>query len=120
MARIPPYLPQLAQLVKSAPSGSDWVHELKYDGYRIGCRIDRGTVTLLSRKGNDWTAQFAAVARDARRIKVKTALLDGEVCRVLPDGRTSFQALQNGTEGTLVYFAFDLLHLDGADLVDRP
>jgi bifunctional non-homologous end joining protein LigD len=120
MARIPTYAPQLAQLVKSAPSGSDWLHELKYDGYRIGCRIDRGRVTLLSRKGNDWTTQFAAVSRDAIKVKAKTALLDGEVCRVLPDGRTSFQALQNGTEGTLVYFAFDLLHLDGTDLIDRP
>jgi bifunctional non-homologous end joining protein LigD len=109
VARIPPYLPQLAQLVKTAPAGPEWVHEMKYDGYRIGCRIDKGRVTLLSRNGKDWTKAFAEIARSARALKAKTALIDGEVCIVLPDGRTSFQALQNRGAGRLVYFVFDLL-----------
>src|SRR5579859_6459772 len=127
VARIPTYSPQLAQLVKEAPSGPEWVHELKYDGYRIGCRIDNGRVTLLSRRGNDWTAHFPEIAKAAAALHVSAALLDGEVCSVLPDGRTSFQALQNSglarrrgstaAAGRLVYFVFDLLYLDGRSLV---
>ena len=109
--------------MKSAPTGNEWLHELKYDGYRIGCRIDAGKVSLISRKGNDWTAAFPEIAKAAAALKVKSALLDGEVCVVLPDGRTSFQALQNlaGAErGRLVYFVFDLLYLDGRSLVGEP
>src|SRR5438270_14861 len=83
------------------PSGPEWVHELKYDGYRIGCRVERRRVTLLSRNGHDWTAQFAEIAKAAAALNVKSALIDGEVCSVLPDGRTSFQSLQNST-GRLV------------------
>ena len=123
MARIPPYNPQLAQLVKEAPRGPDWLHELKYDGYRIGCRIDSGQVTLLSRNGKDWTGAFPEIARAAAALTVKSALIDGEVCIVLPDGRTSFQALQNlagADRGRLVYFAFDLIYLDGRALVSEP
>lgn len=123
MARIPAYDPQLAQLVKAAPSGDEWLHELKYDGYRIGCRIDRGAVTLLSRNGKDWTEAFPEIARAASALKVESALIDGEVCLLLPDGRTSFQALQNlaaGDRARLVYFAFDLIFLDGRSLVREP
>lgn len=115
---------QLATLAKQAPAGDAWLHELKLDGYRIGCRVDGGEVTLLSRRGNDWTAQFSQVAAAARRLPVETALLDGEVCVVLPDGRTRFQALQNARTGTnrapLTYFVFDLLHLDGEDIGALP
>jgi bifunctional non-homologous end joining protein LigD len=123
VARIPAYHPQLAQLVKCPPRGGDWVHELKYDGYRIGCRIDAGRVTLVSRKGNEWTEAFPEIAAAARTLKVKSALLDGEVCVVLPDGRTSFQALQNLSREDrrrLVYFAFDLLFLDGRSFASEP
>jgi bifunctional non-homologous end joining protein LigD len=117
------YTPQLATLVKEAPSGDEWLHELKYDGYRIGCVIAGGNVQLLSRNGKDWTDRFAAVREAAAQLKVKRALLDGEVAVVLPDGRTSFQALQNalgGAAGQLVYFVFDLLHLDGTDIGRLP
>ncbi len=120
---VPEYRAQLALLVAEAPAGAAWVHEVKYDGYRIGCAIDGGEVTLWSRRGKDWTAQFPEVAAAARRLRVRSALLDGEVAAVLPDGRTSFQALQNAFAGgrrELVYFAFDLLHLDGEDLSERP
>ena len=109
--------------MKSAPTGDEWLHELKYDGYRIGCRIDGGAVTLLSRKGNDWTASFPEIARAAKALKVKSALLDGEVCVVLPDGRTSFQGLQNlasADRARLVYFVFDLMYLDGRSLAGEP
>ena len=123
MPRIPAYDPQLAQLVKAAPSGDDWIHELKYDGYRIGCRIDGGDVTLLSRNGKDWTETFPEIARAAAGLRVKSALIDGEVCVLLADGRTSFQALQNlavADRARLVYFAFDLIYLDGRVLTGEP
>lgn len=109
--------------MQEAPEGAAWVHEVKYDGYRIGCAIEDGEVTLWSRRGKDWTAQFPEVAAAARKLKARSALLDGEVAAVLPDGRTSFQALQNafgGGRSDLRYFAFDLLHLDGEDLASRP
>jgi bifunctional non-homologous end joining protein LigD len=116
------FAPQLARLVTDPPSGPTWLHELKYDGYRIGCRINAGAARLLSRNGNDWTERFAPVAAAARRLRVDNALLDGEVAMVLPDGRTSFQALQNAGDGrgTLTYFVFDLLWLNGADYRPRP
>ncbi|WP_242334253.1 MULTISPECIES: non-homologous end-joining DNA ligase [Anaeromyxobacter] len=121
--KVQPYRAQLAQLVDEAPEGAAWVHEIKYDGYRIGCAIEDGAVTLWSRNGKDWTAQFPEVAAAARKLKVRSALLDGEVAAVLPDGRTSFQALQNAFGAgrrELLYFVFDLLHLDGQDLAERP
>src|SRR5512138_2075443 len=120
---VPAYRAQLALLVDDAPAGPGWIHETKYDGYRIGCAVERGRATLFSRRGKDWTREFPDVAAAAARLPVRSALLDGEVAAVLPDGRTSFQALQNafsGGERRLVYFVFDLLHLDGEDLARRP
>ena len=114
---LPTYAPQLALLVDEAPEGDDWLHELKFDGYRIGVRIDHGEVTLLSRRAKDWTAEFKTVVAGARKLGVKTALLDGELAGVLPDGRTSLHAMGGNN---LVYFAFDLLHVDGEDLFDLP
>ena len=119
----PRYAPQLAQLVKTAPSGPEWLHEVKYDGYRIGCRIDGAAVTLLSRNGKDWTDAFPEVVRAARAMKVRSGLFDGEICVVDPDGRTSFQALQNASSGgarnAIVYFVFDLLYLNGRRLLSE-
>jgi bifunctional non-homologous end joining protein LigD len=113
----------LALLVKDPPSGDGWFHELKYDGYRIGCRIDDKHVTLLSRNGKDWTRQFPELVDAAKKLKLRSALLDGEVTVVLPNGLTSFQALQNAfgaARRNLVYFTFDLLHLDGEDIASLP
>jgi bifunctional non-homologous end joining protein LigD len=121
---IPPYKPQLARLVKDPPEGDDWLHEMKYDGYRIGCRIDGSAVRLISRNGKDWTAAFPEICEAALKLGVRRALIDGEVAIVLPDGRTSFQDLQNafsgGSRRGLVYFAFDLLHVGGETLLRRP
>jgi bifunctional non-homologous end joining protein LigD len=123
---VPPtrFAPQLARLVAAPPSGDKWIHELKYDGFRIGCRIVDGAVQLLTRNGKDWSARFAAVADAAARLPVRNALLDGEVTVELPNGRTSFQALQNAgaprQHGELRYFIFDLLYLDGEDLRSAP
>jgi bifunctional non-homologous end joining protein LigD len=115
------YRPQLATLVKSAPEGDDWLHEIKFDGYRIGCQIQKDGIRLISRNGNDWTSRFREIADAASSISASAALLDGEVAVMLPDGRTSFQALQQGGRGgPLTYIVFDLLHLDGEDLTGKP
>ncbi|MFL5302952.1 MAG: DNA ligase D [Anaeromyxobacteraceae bacterium] len=120
---VPPYRAQLATLVHEPPRGADWIHEIKYDGYRIGCSIERGRVRLLSRRGNDWTANFPEIVDACRGLAVTEALLDGEAAVVLANGRTSFQALQNAFGGSprrgLSYFAFDLLWVDGEDVGRR-
>ncbi|HEY7513066.1 MAG TPA: DNA ligase D, partial [Vicinamibacteria bacterium] len=113
----------LAMVVEVPPDGDEWLHEIKHDGYRIVARIEEGEVRLVSRNGKDWTKEFPQVARAVGRLPAGTALLDGEVAAVLPSGATSFQALQRrgmDKSVSLVYFAFDLLHLDGWDLRDVP
>jgi bifunctional non-homologous end joining protein LigD len=118
---VPPYQAQLALLVDAPPEGDEWLHEQKFDGYRMGLRIDGGTVELWSRRQQDWTAEFPTVIGAGAQLGVTSALLDGEVAAILPSGVTSFQALQNRGAGVaLAYFAFDLLHLDGADLRGQP
>jgi bifunctional non-homologous end joining protein LigD len=119
------YQPQLATLVSVPPSGDEWLHEIKLDGYRIGCLIHKGRATLITRNGNDWTAAYPEIASAALDLPVRDALIDGEVVILLPDGRTSFQALQNASSGkaardTLVYFVFDLLHLNGEHVARLP
>ena len=112
---------QLATLVHAAPAGPEWLHEQKSDGYRILTELDRGKVRLLSRRFKDWTEAFPTVAAAVARLPVRHALLDGEVAAVLPDGRTSFQALQNARTGAhIAYFAFDLLAVDHDDLTPLP
>jgi len=106
--------------VKEPPRGDDWLHEMKLDGYRILARVEKGRARLWSRNAKDWTDRFPAVARAVEALGVPTAILDGEVAMVLPDGTTSFNALQNAhgnaAAGELTYFVFDLLYLDGWDL----
>jgi bifunctional non-homologous end joining protein LigD len=114
---------QLAQLVAEAPDGDGWLHEQKFDGYRILAELERGRAHLWSRTFRDWTEQLPAIAVAVAQLPVRRALLDGEVAAVLPDGRTSFQALQNafGTATThLRYFVFDVLALDDDDLAPLP
>jgi bifunctional non-homologous end joining protein LigD len=111
--------PELATLVKSPPSGDEWVHEMKFDGYRVLAASVDGEVRLISRNQNDWTERFGAVAKAVSSLKCGTVLLDGEVAIELADGRTSFQALQRALRddtARLVYFVFDLLFLDENDL----
>src|SRR6266508_5459509 len=116
--------PQLATLVGRAPAGEDWLHEIKLDGYRVLARIERGRARLLTRSGQDWTARFPGVAAAAERLRAKGALLDGEVVILDAHGISHFQSLQEalsqGRTQDLVYFVFDLLHLDGRDLRSLP
>ncbi len=113
--------PQLATLVASVPDDERWLHEVKYDGYRLQARIDRGAVTLRTRRGLDWTDRFPSVAAALAKLRVETALLDGEVAVTAPDGVTHFQLLQNAdARSRLTYYVFDLLHLDGRDLTRLP
>jgi len=115
------YEAQLAKLVDQPPAGEAWLHEQKFDGYRIGLRKDGAAVSLWSRRDNDWTAEFRSVAAAGAHLAARDALIDGEVAVLLPSGLTSFQSLQNRRAGTpLVYMAFDLLALDGADLRPLP
>jgi bifunctional non-homologous end joining protein LigD len=121
---VPAYEPQLALLVKEAPKGDGWLHEAKYDGYRIGARVTASAVELISRRDQDWTAAFPGVARAVRDLDLGTALLDGEVAILGPDGKTSFQLLQNAFENGVakhaVYFVFDVIYLRGHDLSKLP
>ncbi len=105
------------------PEGSEWIHEVKFDGYRLIAVIARGRARLFTRKGLDWTARFPAVAAACSLVRARNAVLDGEVVALLSDGRSSFQALQQAMGGggrPIVYFAFDLMELDGRDLRPEP
>jgi len=114
------FTPQLATLVDKAPEGEEWLHEIKYDGYRLLARIEKGKAKLITRNGLDWTAKFPALARGMAALPVETALVDGELVALAVDGTTSFADLQDriatGRTDDLVFFAFDLLYRDGYDL----
>ena len=124
-ATLPDFVPPcLATLRSSAPSGDRWVHEVKFDGYRIQARLEDGKVRLLTRKGLDWAERFANVAQALSALPADTALVDGEIVVEGAGGVSDFSALQNalkaGDEQAFVYYAFDLLHLDGTDLTAAP
>jgi len=143
VAQMPRFLPpQQATLAEQAPEGEDWLHEVKFDGYRALARIDNGTAEIRSRTDKDWTEPYAALAKEMSELPVGSAMLDGEIVVQLPDGTTSFDALRrlpraaaempkrprrtgrrdagrnDGTSGRLLYYAFDLLYLNGFDLRD--
>jgi bifunctional non-homologous end joining protein LigD len=110
---------QLATLAKAAPEGEGWIHEIKYDGYRMLCRLNAGTARIYSRNRKEWTANFPTVARAVTGLPIESAWIDGEVVSMDAEGRPSFQALQNAlSTGTseVVYYVFDLLYLNGYDL----
>jgi bifunctional non-homologous end joining protein LigD len=113
-------IPQLASPADSAPDGSEWLHEIKYDGYRLLARIERGEVRLTTRNGLDWTQKFPALALALAALPVDSALIDGELVALAADGTTSFGELQDriasGDTSGLVFFVFDLLYRDGYDL----
>ena len=123
--RLPDFVPvSLATLHDAPPRGREWIHEIKFDGYRIEARLDRGKVQLLTRKALDWTPRFARIAKAVAALPAQTALLDGELVVEDANGVSSFSMLQtdlkDGRGDRFVYWAFDLLYLDGRDLTDAP
>ena len=124
--------PQLAQQGRKAPAGDDWIHELKLDGYRIQIRVvsgkdgpsDTPKVALFTRTGLDWTHRMQGLAQAVAKLKVESCILDGEYVALDHEGRSNFSDLQaafkGGQQEGLVYFAFDLLHLNGHNVRKLP
>ena len=116
--------PQLTRLVDEAPTGSDWLHEIKYDGYRMHARIDGRDIKLLTRKGLDWSQRYRHTIEALAELPVKSAYLDGELCALNSDGAPGFSRLQaamdEGRTDQLVFFAFDLLFLNGGSTAQLP
>ena len=112
----------LATLVERPPEGSQWLHEIKFDGYRLLGYVSGGVARLRTRNGKDWTGKFPSVTAIARKVEgAKDAVLDMEAVVLDAEGKSSFHALQSafGDEGNpagIVAYAFDLLHLDGKNL----
>jgi hypothetical protein len=110
----------LASSASELPKGAGWSYEVKWDGYRTLASKDGERVKRLSRNLKDATKLYPTVAKEVARLKDNSVLLDGEVVAIDEDGRPSFQALHHQAAHTVVYYAFDLLHLDGRDLTKTP
>jgi bifunctional non-homologous end joining protein LigD len=110
----------LASSAATLPEGQQWSYEVKWDGYRTLALKDGSRIRLLSRNLTDATRQYPSVARAVALLGAETAILDGEVVAVDEGGRPSFQALHHQSAHTIVYYVFDLLHLDGRDLTMAP
>ena len=114
---------QLATLVDTVPTGNQWLHEMKYDGYRVEVAVGGGEARAFTRSGLDWSDRFPGIVKAAAKLKVTSALLDGEAVVLDGEGRSRFQALQAALKGapdSIDYFAFDLLELNGEDLTQLP
>jgi bifunctional non-homologous end joining protein LigD len=122
--KLPPFVePQLATYVEGPPPGADWVHEIKYDGYRAVASVADGKVVIRTRTGLDWTDRFRHLVPALADLPCDAALLDGEIAVADAKGHTDFGALQDALSsgrGGFNYYLFDLLHLDGEDLRKRP
>lgn len=116
--------PCLATLTRVTPDGDQWVHEIKFDGYRIQAHIEDGEVRLYTRKGLDWTGRFTAIAKALAALKLKSAILDGEVVVEDERGASSFvmlvDDLKAGRSARMTYCAFDLMYLNGHDTRRLP
>ncbi|MFC3169080.1 DNA ligase D [Paracoccus fontiphilus] len=117
--------PALATLKPAPPTGSKWLHEVKFDGYRLQARLDGQTVRLLTRSGLDWTDRFGAEVTDAlRALPAESAIMDGELVVESGAGSSDFSALQadlsEGRKDRFVFYVFDLMYLNGYDLREAP
>ena len=124
-AKMPDFVkPMLAQLQSAPPSGPQWLHEIKFDGYRLQARIQGGKARLLTRSGLDWTQKFGDMAKLLAALPVTTAIIDGELVVENDAGASDFSALQadlsDGRSDRFLFYAFDLLYLDGNDLRAEP
>ncbi|NWG47294.1 MAG: DNA ligase D [Alphaproteobacteria bacterium] len=112
--------PQLASLAETPPEGADWVHEIKFDGYRIQAQLGGEAPRLFTRSGRDWTDRYPSIVNALAEVRAESALIDGELVALDPGGQTRFDYLQSQDDAAeLVYYAFDLLFLDGEDLRTR-
>jgi len=118
------FRPQLATPANQTPQDDRWVHEIKFDGYRLLARIEKGEVRLITRRGNDWTERFPTVQQAIDKLDLDNTIFDGEVVVLDSDGTSNFQALQNlmyrGQDQEVCYYVFDLPFFDGYDLTDEP
>jgi len=116
--------PCLATLADKAPDSGNWIHEIKFDGYRIQARLDDGQVTLLTRRGLDWSDRFPPIAAAIATLPADAATIDGELVVEDEQGVSSFSLLQQdlkaGRHDRMIYYAFDLMHRDGTDLQPLP
>ncbi|WP_407160562.1 non-homologous end-joining DNA ligase [Bradyrhizobium sp. STM 3557] len=115
--------PALATLVERVPSGERWIHEIKFDGYRVQVHLHNGEIKIFTRRGHDWTHRFRKIAHDAMDINASSAIIDGEVVVPQANGATDFSVLQNELKGRsdkIVLVAFDLIYLKGRDLRQLP
>jgi bifunctional non-homologous end joining protein LigD len=115
--------PALATSIDKVPSGERWVHEIKFDGYRVQVHLRDAAVKVFTRGGNDWTNRFRKISGDAWHINAGSAIIDGEVVVPAADGTTVFSVLQNELKGKstkTVMVAFDLLYINGYDLRKLP
>lgn len=115
--------PALATSIGKVPSGDRWIHEIKFDGYRVQVHLANEAVQIFTRRGHNWTHRFKKVAHDAWHIKAASAVIDGEIVVPAADGTTDFAVLQNELKGkstSIVLVAFDLLYLNGCDLRKVP
>lgn len=115
--------PALASSIEKVPGGDRWLHEIKFDGYRVQVHLANEAITVLTRRGNDWTKRFRKIADDAWHIAAGSAIIDGEVIVPAKDGTADFSVLQNELKGKstkIVLVAFDLLYLNGHDLRKLP
>jgi bifunctional non-homologous end joining protein LigD len=115
--------PALASSIDRVPSGARWVHEIKFDGYRVQVHLANEAVRIFTRHGHDWTHRFKKVSHDAWHIKAASAVIDGEIVVPADDGTTDFSVLQNELKGQstkIALVAFDLLYLNGRDLRKLP
>ena len=114
--------PQLARLVDEPPVGAAWVHEIKFDGYRMQLRAEKGRAVLRTRKALDWSHRFPEIAAEGRHLP--NCMIDGEICALDERGVPSFaglqQALSDGRTEELIFFVFDLIFLEGMDLRSEP
>jgi bifunctional non-homologous end joining protein LigD len=115
--------PALANSIGKAPSGERWIHEIKFDGYRVQVHLANTEVKVFTRNGHDWTHRFKKIASDAWHISAGSAIIDGEIVVPAADGTTDFSVLQNELKGQstkIVMVTFDLLYLNGYDLRKLP
>jgi bifunctional non-homologous end joining protein LigD len=115
--------PALATPIDKVPSGERWIHEIKFDGYRVQVHLANNAVNVFTRRGNDWTKRFKKIADDAWHINAGSAIIDGEVVVPSVNGTTDFAVLQNELKGKstkIVMVAFDLLYFNGYDLRKLP